>query len=235
MLLTLCFILGVLGGAYYYIFYPYQKIKRMKRGFVIKVSGAEERYPDLPLGNIGIFSSADRNHRIQAIFPMLTPRSKVEYIYSWHDIHAVHVPPLDSMSSQDKINLSAAQELSALVRDHVRFVEPEIIGLRQQKHKINGLLNLVATSEVYRGHQEIYERALLQVEDLIDKAEELQLVYVRAIREILIGRQVASYDPNALPDNRFVIDHKHRKVRAEYQNMKDVAMAHAELLRTRQI
>ncbi|MGB3615321.1 MAG: hypothetical protein WBA10_16125 [Elainellaceae cyanobacterium] len=202
---------------------------------VIQINGAKERYPTLPLGEIGIFSDADKEYRVRAIFPMLTPDSRVEYIYSWHSVHSVRIPAPARLSEQDKVNVKIAQELAFLVRDHVRFVEPEIFKLREQWHNINKLLSLVATSEVYANHQEIYERALRQVEGLLDKAEELQLIYVRSIREILIGRQIAAYNPELLPDSSVVIDSKYQQVRDEYQRMKDVATAHAELLRSRQI
>ncbi len=233
MIATL-FVLIALGGIYYFVLYPYQKIKRIKRSPVIKVNGAEERYPGLPLGTIGFFFSADRDYRVQVIFPRLTRYSKVEYLYSWHDIRAVQIPDLRDASHQEKIDVAVAQELTALVRDHVQLIEPEILALRQQWHELQKLLNLVETSEVYAGHKSVYEKALFQVESLANKAEELQLEYVRSIREILIGRQVASYDPTLVTDNGIIIDYKHKQIKEEYQMMKEVATAHAELLRTSQ-
>lgn len=231
--MTVLLMLAALGSIYYFILYPYQKVKRLKRSLVLRVHDAQTRYPDLPLGNVAIFSSADKRHRVCVIFPMLTLRSKVEYIYSWHDIHAVRVLNQKQLSAGDCLNVSVAKELAFLVHDHTRFIEPEIERLQNQRQKISALLNLVATSETYAGHQSIYERALTQVDSLLSKAEELQLIYIRAIRDILIGRQVAAYDPSLLPSDSFAIDSKYKRVREEYQTMKDVATAHAELLRTR--
>ncbi len=94
---------------------------------------------------------------------------------------------------------------------------------------------MVATSDFYASQQDIYERALFQVESLLSKAEDLQAVYVRFIRESLIGNQIAGYNPNLLPDGNLGIDNQYEVVRAEYQRMKDTATAYAELLHTRQV
>lgn len=228
-------ILIALGCAYYFILYPHQKIKRMKHSAVIEVDGATERYPNLLLGNVGIFFDANKDYRVRAVFPILTPGNSVDYIYSYHSVHAVHIPNQDSASAQDQINVSVARELAFLVQDHVRFVEPELLSLREQRRKLRELLRLVTTSEVYSGHQATYQKALLQVESLLDKAEELKRLYVRSIREILIGRKVMAYEPSLLPDNRLTLETKCQSVREEYQQMKDVAAAHAELLRIRQL
>lgn len=225
----------LLSSVYWFVFYPTQKIKRMRSNVVLEVDGAGTRYPNLPLGNLGIFFDAKENRRIRVVFPKLTSEGDVQYIYSWHNIQSIHIPALEKVDTQGKVNLRVAQELAFLVKEHIQFVEPEILNLREQWHKINELLDLVATSEFYASQQGIYERALLQVENLLDKAEELQQVYVRFIREVLIGRQVTGYNPNLLPDDSLAIDNQYKRVREEYQNIKDTATAYAELLRTRQV
>lgn len=231
IVLTLIFF----GSLYWFFLYPNQKIERIRSSVVLKVDGADIRYPNLPLGNLGIFFDVNENRRIRVVFPKLTPEGDVQYIYSWHRLQAIQIPSLEEVNIQDQVNLRAAQELAALVKEHIQFVEPEILNLRRQRRKINELMDLVATSELYASQQEIYERALFQVENLLDKAEELQQAYVHFIREVLIGRQVAGYDPNSLPDDSFAIDNQYKKIRAQYQDMKDTATAYAELLRTRQV
>ncbi|NJO66578.1 MAG: hypothetical protein HC832_03450 [Leptolyngbyaceae cyanobacterium RM1_405_57] len=157
----------------------------------------------------------------------------MQYIYSWHDLRFIHIPT-SKKSGHGETNLKIAQELAFLMKEHIQFVEPEILSLRKQWHKINELLDLVATSDFYANQQEIYERALFQVENLLNKAEELQQVYVRFIREVLIGRQVAGYDPTLLLSDSVTVDHQYKKIRQEYQTMKETATAYTELLRTRQ-
>ncbi|WP_341525209.1 hypothetical protein [Nostoc sp. UHCC 0302] len=201
---------------------------------MVEVEGADIRYPNLPLGKLGIFYEVNEKRRIRVIFPKLTQEG-IEYIYSWHNLRSIRIPTLENINSQSRVNLQVAQQLAFLMKEHIQFIEPEILNLRKQWHKINELLDLVATSEFYASQQGIYKRALFQIENLLDKAEELQQVYIGFIREVLIGRQVAGYDPNLLPDDGFAIDNQYKRIREEYQYMKDTATAYAELLRTRQV
>lgn len=60
-------------AGYWFVFYHDQKIKRIKSNLVLEVDGADIRYPNLPLGNFGIFFEVKENQRIQVIFPKLTP------------------------------------------------------------------------------------------------------------------------------------------------------------------
>lgn len=141
----------------------------------MEVDGADTRYQDLPLGNLGIFCEVNEKRRIRVIFPKLTSKGDVEYIYSWHDLKSIHIPDLEK-NEKGRVHFKIAQQLAFLIKEHIQFVEPEILNLRKQWYKISELLDLVATSELYASQQEIYERALFQVENLLDKAEELRQV-----------------------------------------------------------
>ncbi|MBN3928032.1 hypothetical protein [Nostoc sp. NMS4] len=234
MIITIAIILLIILGGYWFVFYPNQKIKQIRSNLVVEVDGADTRYPNLPLGKLGVFFEINENRKIRVIFPKLTQEG-IEYIYSWHNLQSIRIPGSKKTDTQGRINLRAAQELAFLMKEHIQFVEPEILNLRKQWHKINELLELVGSSEFYASQQKIYERALFQVEKLLDKAEELQQVYVGFIREVLIGRKVAVYDPNLLPDDGLAVDNQYKKIREEYQTMKDTATAYAELLLTRQV
>ncbi|MDX2212230.1 MAG: hypothetical protein SFY66_02965 [Oculatellaceae cyanobacterium bins.114] len=229
----------VIGGVYWFVVYPEQKIKRLKNNVVVEVDGAEIRYPNLPLGNLGIFFTANAKNRVQVVFPSLTLEGDVQYIYSWHGLPSVHlpgqVPQLKPSETQTGLNLRVAQELATLMKEHIRFVEPEISNLRKQWNKINDLLDLISTSDFYASQQETHERALFQVEQLLEKAETLQQVYIRFIREVLIGREIAGYDPDLLPDDSVAIDSQYRQIRDEYLHMKETAIAYTQLLESRQI
>ena len=200
----------------------------------MEVDGANTRYSNLPLGNVGIFSEVNEKRRIRVIFPKLTAEGNVEYIYSWHSLESIRIPS-SKRADLGGIDLKIAQELAVPIKEHVQFVEPEILHLREQWHKINELLDLVATSELYASQHDTYERALHQVENLLEKAEELQRVYIRLIREMLIGRQVSGYNPNLLPDDSLALDRQYKNIRDDYQQMKDTATAYTELLRTRRV
>jgi BMFP domain-containing protein YqiC len=234
MIISITIIILIILAGYWFVFFHDQKIKRIKSNLVLEVDGADIRYPNLPLGNFGIFFEVKENRRIQVIFPKLTPEG-IEYIYSWHNLQSIRIPTFEKIDIDKKANLKVAQQLAFLIKEHIQFVEPEILKLRKQWHKINNLLDLVLTSEFYASQQGIYKRALFQIENLLDKAEELQQVYIGFIRELLIGTKVAQYDPNLLPNDDFAIENKYKKIREEYQYMKDTATAYAELLHTSQV
>ncbi len=232
--LIIIFIILLLAVRYWIFFYSQKKIAQIQSNLVVEVDGANARYPNLPLGKLGIFFDVNEKQRIRVVFPKLTSDG-IEYIYSWHNLASIRMPTLEKIDAQGRVNLKAAQEIAFLIKEHLNFVEPEILNLKKQWIKTNELLDLVATSEFYASQQGMYQRALSQIESLLDKAEELQQVYIGFIREMLIGRQIAGYDPHLLPDNGWAIDNQYKKIKEEYQYMKDTAIAYAELLRTSQI
>ena len=237
ILTVILLILMVIGIPYYLIFYPVQKIKKIKNNLILKVNGADTRYSNLPLGNLGILYEINEKRKVRVIFPKLTPEGDVKYIYSWHTLQSISIPNIGTMNIQEKSKFIVVQELAFLMKDHIRFVEPEVVNLKKQWNKIKELLDLVSTSNFYASQKGIYEKALVQVENLLDKAEELEQVYINFIREVLIGRKVAGFDPNLLPDGSLSIDNdnQYKRIKEEYQYMKDTATAYAELIRTRQV
>ncbi|HEY9648667.1 MAG TPA: hypothetical protein V6C88_19960 [Chroococcidiopsis sp.] len=234
MLASLLMVLTAVGGVYWLVFHPLQKIRQLKKCAVLEVDGADTRYLDLPLGKFGIFYEVNENRRVRVVFPKLTQAGDVQYIYSWHDLSSIHMPRLEKVNAQSKPTLRAAHELASLIKEHLQL-EPEILHLREQQQKIGNLLDLVSTSDFYASQQDIYERALLQVENLLSKAEALQAMYVRFIREALIGNTVVGYNPDLLPDSHIAMDSQYKLLRAEYSRVKETATAYAELLQTRQV
>ncbi len=212
-----------------------EQLKRIRNSVVIEADGADIRYPGLLLGNLGIFLDVDENHRVRVVFPKLTPTVDLEYVDSWYNNQSIRIPDLEKMDGQNKLNFRVALILALPVREHLQFVEPEILNLRRQKNKIGELLNLVAKSEVYATRRGNYEEALLQVEELLNKSEELQRLYVRLIREVLIGKQIAGTDFQPTADKSLSIDDLVKKAKQEYQTMKNAATAYTELQRTGQI
>ena len=235
MIIGILFTLILVGGVYYFVFYLNQKIKRLKSNVVLEVDGADTRYSYLPLGNFGIFYEVNQKRRIRVIFPKLTPEGDVIYIYSWHNLQSIRIPTVGKPDSQGQANLRVIQELAILIKEHIEFVEPEIQKLKKQRRKINELLGLIATSDFYASQQGIYQRAFVQVENLLDKAEKLEQVYIHLIREMLIGRKVVEYDPNLLPYDSFPIYRHYKRIREEYRLAKDTATAYTDLLRTNQV
>ncbi|MEP0755177.1 hypothetical protein NDA03_23455 [Trichocoleus sp. Lan] len=203
------------------------KIKQIKNNTVVLVKGAEQKYPSLPLKNYGIPLMVRRQNRVQVVFPRLTPEGDVEYIYSWHPLNDVEVIEQNSKTNDPK--LTTIKELAPIIHEHWQL-EPEMSVLEEQYRKINDLADLVSTSDVYSVQVATYEKALLEVEKLLRKAEQLQKIYVRLIREALIGVKVAEYNPDRLIVSHLAFELQYQRMKEEYQHLKDVAHAYSQLL-----
>lgn len=217
--------------AYLFMLYQNHQIRAIRASDVVVVKGAEDRYPNLPLGNFAVphrFRSPDR---VQVVFPTITDKGDVEYIYSWHSLNSVTPITLSRSHRQNKIRVMA--ELAPVIKEHLKL-ELDTITLENQSVKINKIAELVAVSDFYGSQLEIYERAIDETEKLIKKVEELSEVYVRIVRETLIGTRIAEFNPDLLLDLHVPLDAQYERVKAEYQFMKDTAQAYYELLRESQ-
>jgi hypothetical protein len=205
-----------------------KKVEKILNTKIILINGVEERYSNLCLKNYGLPLKVKERDKVQVIFPRLTPNGDVEYIFSWHNLDDVEIPEVEI--DQNDIKLRAAKELAPLIKEHLQ-IEQEILSLEEQYQKVNDLADLVSTSELYSSQLDIYERAVVEIENLLGKAEQLQKIYIHLIREGLIGIQVAGYNPDNIRDNRLAFDSQYKRIKEEYQYMRDAATAYQELMR----
>lgn len=203
------------------------KLALIKNSPVVFVYGASVRYPNLPLKNYGIPLKINNQSRVQVLFPNLTPSGDLEYIYYWHDLNNIEVIQKPGKSTATK--LKTLQELAPLIKEHLQ-VAPNTLLLKGQYRQIKKLAYLVSTSDIYAGQLDTYERSLVQIEKLLRKADELQKVYIRLIREALIGVKIADYNPDILEGSQVAFDSQYQRIKEEYQNMKDVVNAYSQLL-----
>jgi hypothetical protein len=205
-----------------------KKVEKVLNTKIVLINEVEERYSNLCLKNYGLPLKVKERDKVQVIFPRLTPNGDVEYIFSWHNLDDVEIPEVEI--DQNDIKLRAAKELAPLIKEHLQ-IEQEILSLEEQYQKVNDLADLVSTSELYSSQLDIYERAVVEIENLLGKAEQLQKIYIHLIREGLIGIQVAGYNPDNIRDNRLAFDSQYKRIKEEYQYMRDAATAYQELMR----
>jgi hypothetical protein len=205
-----------------------KKVEKVLNTKIILINEVEERYSNLCLKNYGLPLKVKERDKVQVIFPRLTPNGDVEYIFSWHNLDDVEIPEVEI--DQNDIKLRAAKELAPLIKEHLK-IEQEILSLEEQYQKVNDLADLVSTSELYSSQLDIYEMAVVEIENLLKKAEQLQKIYIHLIREGLIGIQVAGYNPDNIRDNRLAFDSQYKRIKEEYQYMRDAATAYQELMR----
>lgn len=197
---------------------------------------------NLLLEKFGISSKAihkkpgntERTTKVQVILPNLTKDGELYYEYDWIFITSVKIPQQQYKTDEEWAKLETAQKLTKPIIEHLQ-IKSELKELNEQYQELKELFNLVSTSDFYASQKSLYERGLLQVKELIAKAENLEKTYYNLIREVLIGRRLAKYDPSQIPDNHIVLDSQYQEIKEEYQYMKDTATAYNELLNNRQI
>lgn len=188
---------------------------------------------DYPLGNLGIFSQLNnKQDKVLVIFPNLTKDGDLEYISCWYDLVDVFVYSLEAPVRHE--NLIIMQQLSPTIQEHLQ-IEKDISKLEKQEQDLKQLLKLISSSDLYSEQKDIYDRALEQVQKMIDRAIELEKIYIRLVREILIGKELSNFNPNKIIDDYIEIDSQYKKVKEEYQHLKDTANAYTELLQSDQL
>lgn len=227
LLLFGCFLLIV--PAAYWLSWRMQRIDALRAHSIVSVAGVDARYPDLPLKNYGIASRVNANSgRVQVLFPKLTPHGDVEYFFSWHYIRDVSPLATDNeMLHTDSIQHTACEVLP-VIRDHLEF-EQDALHLNEQHQRLTRLASLVATSSFYSNQFDVYERALTEIDTALLKARDLHKLYIRLVREALIGVQIAGYDPSNIRGDRLTFESEHRRLREEYLYLKDLTAAYTEL------
>lgn len=217
--------------AYLYLQYQNYQIRTIRNSDVVIVKGAEDRYPNLSLGNFAVPHRFRAPDRVQVVFPTITDAGDVEYIYSWHSLKSVTPVTLSRTDRQNKIRVMA--ELAPVMKEHLKL-ELDTVALEKQFEKINKIAKLVSVSDFYASQLETYEKAIDETNKLIQKVDELSAVYVRIVRETLIGTRIAEFNPDLLLDLHVPLDAQYERVKAEYQFMKDTTQAYYDLLKESQ-
>jgi hypothetical protein len=229
---NLLLVLLTIGAiAYFFLSHHNRQIQTVRDSDVVVVEGAIDRYPNLPLGNFAVPNRFRSPDRVQVVFPMLTDAGEVEYLYSWHSLKSVTPAVLSRTHRQNKVRVMA--ELAPLIKEHLRL-ELDRVALENQMTKIQKIAELVAVSDLYSSQLGTYERAMDETEKLICKVEELSRIYVRMVKEALIGTRIAEFNPDLLLDLHVPLDEQYTRVKSEYQFMKDSAQAYYDLLKESQ-
>ncbi|MBW4695279.1 MAG: hypothetical protein KME27_26310 [Lyngbya sp. HA4199-MV5] len=145
-------------------------------------------------------------------------------------------PSWHKLSLSDKLRYKSAREqVAPFVRQHFQLLKEDHKYL-QQRHEILQLLGLMMTSETYASHKRSYEMALSRLNELHCKSLELDQLYRRVISDLLIGIELATHNPNLISDDHVSIQAQYetqfKVLKEEYQYIKDVSTASANLLAT---
>lgn len=227
LLLFFCFGLVVLAS--YWLSWRLKRINALRSHSIVAVAGVEARYPELPLKPYGIASRLNSSSgRVQVLFPKLTSEGDVEYLFSWHYVRDVTPIDTEDTNLYTDSTVHTACEVLPVIRDHLEF-EQDALHLNEQRHRLTRLADLVATSSFYADRLDVYERALDEIDTALLKARDLHKLYVRLVREALIGVQIAGYDPSNIRSDRLTFESEHRRLREEYLYLKDLTAAYTDL------
>ncbi len=204
-----------------------QKIKALKHHKIVVVNNTKINQEHLILKNYGTPLQIKESCRVEVIFPDLDKEGNLIYHSSWHHLPELSIP---DFKEHHKIKeFRVAKELGFYIKEHLK-TERELANLENQYSEVHDLAKLISKSDVYSTQIETYNKALIEIEKLIDKAEQLEKLYINFIKEGLIGIKINNYNPDHIQNNSVIHQTKYKQLIEEYQYMKDTAKAYGELM-----
>jgi hypothetical protein len=232
IVLSLGIIIAFISG---WVIKSWSEMQWIHRRRLVSVNGIANRYPNLLLGNYGIPTEVGRHNglmKVRVVFPRINDRGNLEYIHSWH--RWSEVKRAYQRAKRPGTDLSHAVAIAPIIQEHLR-IEEELKQLYQQSDQIANLADLVSTSDFYSTQSSVYERALEQIDSLIDRAKRLEQIYIRIIRETLIGVKVTQYNPDELSSSPLALDDQYEQTKAAYWQLKNQTQSYLELTRDRPV
>jgi hypothetical protein len=163
--------------------------------------------------------------KVKTIYPEITA-SEIQL----HDITVDLQQVTLIKSDRPDYDYTNTKRLAPLVKTLLFDINPKIDRLLQKRNELSRLRDLAASSEVFQSRSEIYERAISQVQIVIDKAEAFQRECLKFIRETLIERELVKSDIDTdLVDWRIDFETKYSVIQEKYQLWKEEIRAYLEL------
>lgn len=163
--------------------------------------------------------------KVKTIHPTIT-ETEIQFHDITVDLQQVNLIKSD-LNNYDYTN---TRRLAPLVKTLLFEINPKIASLVDKKNQLNRLRNLAASSEIFHSQTEVYDRAINQVQLIIDKAEAFRQECLRFIRETLIERELFQSDIDAnLVDWPLDFASKYQLIQEKYQLWKEEVQAYFEL------
>ena len=224
-LIIFIFILAIVAA--YLISFRNKKISRILENKVVAINNKKIKQDNLLLKKYAIPLQANNSSQIEVVIPLLNEIGELVYTYSLHFPSEIYLPNIEEY--KQSIELRVARKLSIYIREHLK-TEKEIEELSAQYYKVHDLKELILKSEVYQNQIDIYDRAIDEICGLIDKAKQLEKMYLNLIREELIGVKIQNYNPTDIKDNQISHHLQYEQLKDEYEYMKEEAKAYSELM-----
>jgi uncharacterized membrane protein len=153
----------------------------------------------------------------------------VELIESSYQFDRVKEVDRDNIGSNR--DLEIAKQISYSIQTMYQ-IEPKIGEFKQRIEEIKHLKNLASRSEVYAQKVVDYSQLILQIEETIENAKQLRNECFKLIGEILIGAELAKFDPDKMSDpmdwkSQFAT--RYNAITEQFQFLQDKEKAYSEL------
>lgn len=217
----------------YHYLYRRPKIDRILGSDVIYIP--EKKLYSIPLDVLKIeqqMVNIDRQQlisvttwKVKTIHPTIT-ETEIQFHDITVDLQQVHLIKSD-LNNYDYTN---TRRLAPLVKTLLFEINPKIASLVEKKNQLTRLRNLAASSEIFHSQTPVYDRAINQVQLIIDQAEALGQECLKFIRETLIERELLQSDIDSnLVDCNLDFASKDQLIQEKYQLWKEEVKAYFEL------
>ncbi|OPF16584.1 hypothetical protein B1L04_10235 [Microcystis aeruginosa KW] len=163
--------------------------------------------------------------KVKTIHPTIT-ETEIQFHDITVDLQQVHLIKSD-LNNYDYTN---TRRLAPLVKTLLFEINPKIASLVEKKNQLHRLRNLAASSEIFHSQTSLYDRAINQVQLIIDQAETLRQECLKFIRETLIERELLQSDIDTnLVDCTLDFASQYQLIQEKYQLWKEEVQAYFEL------
>jgi hypothetical protein len=163
--------------------------------------------------------------KVKTIHPTIT-ETEIQFHDITVDLQQVHLIKSD-LNNYDYTN---TRRLAPLVKTLLFEINPKIASLVEKKNQLHRLRNLAASSEIFHSQTPLYDRAINQVQLIIDQAETFRQECLKFIRETLIERELVQSDIDTnLVDCTLDFASQYQLIQEKYQLWKEEVQAYFEL------
>ncbi|AFZ35349.1 hypothetical protein Sta7437_1791 [Stanieria cyanosphaera PCC 7437] len=146
--------------------------------------------------------------------------------------HEINKTKLIKQENPKDTNFQTIKKISSLTKEIFNKINPQITELNNKKNELKRLENLVLTSNIYQSKAQLYSRAGVQVQQLIQTTEDLKHEYSQVIREELINAELCRFDPESIShflEEKIVLQAKYEAIRTQCQDLKNEIEAYTNL------
>ena len=113
--------------------------------------------------------------------------SDLHFVQMNYELGKVTIPRSEP---KQNANYQTTKQLSSLTKEIFLEINPQLSRLEKQDAELERLEKLVSSSEIYLSKAHLYKRAKVQVQQLIQQAEDLKHEYSKCIRELSTGQKL---------------------------------------------